>query len=1661
MTRQLINRHVGLAALLLVLISPPSSHAQIKWRSGAVPRQVKSLDEQWATIGDPRLRSEKRHIMLQFNRPLTQKDRADLDAGGVRVLGYLGDQAYFAAVDPNRLNRQTVEGLGVVSDARELSTDWKLHPMLQRGEQPTWAIVPARQVGPPKVWIAAYVMFHPDVGAVESTQAVRKHQAVIVNRLQSINGAVIELPQDAVVQLAAEDAVQYVEPALPPMGSVNNSNRTITQADIVQAPPYSLDGSAVSVMVYDGGAARASHVDFGGRLTTRDGSPLSNHATHVSGTIGGDGTASGGTWRGMAPGVTIESYGFEQAGGLQPGFLYTDPGDLETDYGDAINNYGAVLANNSIGTNTAPNGFPCSWEGDYGVTSALIDSVVRGGLGAPIRIVWANGNERSSGRCGTTYHTTAPPACAKNHITVGALNSNDDSVTFFTSWGPTDDDRLKPDVSAPGCQVGGDGGVTSCSSASDTAYTVFCGTSMAAPSVTGLSALLLEDYRAQFPGAPDFSNATLKSLLAHNAQDIEEVGPDYKSGYGSVRIQQTIDFMRTGNFFEDQVDQGIGQTILVVIGPQDTQLKATLAWDDPPAVPNVNPALVNDLDLRVFDPSGAQHFPWTLGGLANPSAPAVRTQADHVNNIEQVLVDAPTPGVWTIEVFGFNVPQGPQSYSLCISPSFVGDCNRNGVNDADDVAGGTSEDCNANLVPDECEPSEDCNSNGVRDICDIGAGFADINSNNILDVCEPDCNSNAIPDAFEISTGATPDCNDNAVPDECDLAQGTSGDCDTNGVPDECDPDCNNNGVADGCDISGGTSMDCGGEGVPDECESDCNNNGIADACDIASSHSQDIDGNGFPDECAKLFVDADATGIGDGSNWLNAYPSLQDALTFAAANVQISEVWVATGTYTPANTNGDRNATFQLRNNLALYGGFAGWESSVSQRDPVVNETILSGDLNGDDPPGWGNMGENSYHVVTAINISASAVLDGFTVKRGWSWQSTGVNSGGAGIYLSSASPLIVRCKITENLAHFGAGMISLDSSPTIRQCSFIGNLASDGRGGAIYCSSSLPNTVFIEGCQFLNNEATVAANSGAGGAIYSSFDTVLDIQDSLFEGNVARWRFTAASFDAPGGAILSQTDGSHIKRCIFRSNRAHTGGAIWIGGDMMVDNCLFVDNEAFRQSNGAFDFGGFGGAVYTFLGHMDIDRSTFYANFAPSFGGVYAGGGADVTNSILWGNLSTEIAAPIRDYNLAGIFNVTYSCVEGLLTPEPGEDPPDPNAYPTVIVVDPLWIDADGADNIPGTVDDDLRLSPTSPAIDTGDPTYSGDGAVDLDTKPRVLCGIVDMGAYETSTGDYTCNQAPDPTNFANWTACMTSPAATTVWPDCDVYDFDLDNDVDLVDFAHFQSIFISGVPFLDPPATITGQVSYGGAAMGPIHVTATQVEDSAFVYTTTINAPGPYSIDVLLAGTYTLTAYLDANSNGQQEPTEPVAIYPANPVAVASAGQVVGGIDLSLAGTFDISGTVLTSGGSPSFGVTMTLTGAQGGSTTSDGSGQYTFTNLAEGAYTVTPTHASRYFYPFDATVNLSGANATGVDFVSHNFPAGEVDSEVMGAVTAVDVAGFNLTVDVAGSPQTFFVYAGTIFGGDASKLDEVQVGWTATVQYYSSANLAAEVDAASGN
>ncbi len=588
-----------------------TAHGEVRFRDGSViDGPAQSLAAKADTVAGISAKGSER-ALVRFDGPVSKSQQDQLAANGVTLLDYAGGYAYFARIDVGRAGARAAS-LGSLRSIHEIDSAWKLHPQLNDGKAPDYTVVGVERGSNDKsqpvtdTVVAVNILFHRDVDAAgKGTAAIQSIGGRVERQLRSINAVVAHIPLSRVAELAKSDEVLYIEPPIPALTELNDSNRIITEVDDLQTAPYNLDGTGVTAFIFDSGDMLANHPDHMSRLTVIDSDSVSDHSTHVGGTVGGDGSASGGTNRGMAPNVTLLSAGFDFDG--TGTFLYTNPGDIEVDYTNAFVNHGADISNNSIGSNVEPNGFNCAWQGDYGMTAAVIDSMVRGGLtGSPMRVVWAAGNERTGTRCNVEgfgdYMSVPPPSGAKNSIAVGALNSNDDSMTSFSSWGPTDDGRLVPAVSAPGCQSNDDNGVTSTSSSGG--YNSKCGTSMAAPTVTGIGALLIQDYRANFPELPIFRNSFLKAILAHTAADLGNPGPDYSFGYGSVRAKEAVDQLRTGNFTEDEVAQGQTYGAVAVVAFGDPELKITLAWDDAAGVPlAAAEALVNDLDSIVTSPS--------------------------------------------------------------------------------------------------------------------------------------------------------------------------------------------------------------------------------------------------------------------------------------------------------------------------------------------------------------------------------------------------------------------------------------------------------------------------------------------------------------------------------------------------------------------------------------------------------------------------------------------------------------------------------------------------------------------------------------------------------------------------------------------------------------------------------------------------------------------------------------------------------------------------------------------------------------------------------------------------------------------------------------------------------------------------------------------------
>jgi hypothetical protein len=286
-----------------------------------------------------------------------------------------------------------------------------------------------------------------------------------------------------------------------------------------------------------------------------------------------------------------------------------------------------------------------------------------------------------------------------------------------------------------------------------------------------------------------------------------------------------------------------------------------------------------------------------------------------------------------------------------------------------------------------------------------------------------------------------------------------------------------------------------------------------------------------FCDGTCVWHVDADAPGANTGSNWTHAFNYLQDALAVAAPGDTIK---VAEGTYKPdeggGQTPGDITATFDLIDDVVIEGGYGGFgEADPDARDTEAYETILSGDLQGNDGPDFTNNADNSHHVVRAVISGGSAVLDGFTVTAG---NAVGLNptGQGGGIYIGNGSPVLVNCTFIRNKAVRGGGasnMGSLSDNPSFISCKFIGNLA-DGPGGAMESQRGEPS---LTSCVLSGNVST-----GSGGGLFNMGTSNATMTNCTLSNNSA---------GGSGGGVYCSwaTAGVEVLNCILWGNSDSSG--------------------------------------------------------------------------------------------------------------------------------------------------------------------------------------------------------------------------------------------------------------------------------------------------------------------------------------------------------------------------------------------------------------------------------------------------------------------------------------------------------------------------------------
>src|SRR6218665_1854829 len=419
----------------------------------------------------------------------------------------------------------------------------------------------------------------------------------------------------------------------------------------------SIEGDGMLAGVWDAGSPLLTHELFSNRVSLADNSPyLHPHSSHVAGTIIGTDVVQNGTARGMAFKGNANSY------------------DWDNDVAEVANAAanGLLISNHSYGYN--PYYYGVEKFGKYDEDSKAFDEIH---FNAPYyQMVCSAGNSRIYGvnTEKNGFDLITGHALGKNVITVAAVeevlnytNASSVIMSDFSSWGPSDDGRIKPDISAKGVHT------FSAVDGSNSSYAYYNGTSMASPSVAG-TLLLLQQYYNQLNN--NYMKASsLKGLMIHSADEAGIApGPDYKFGWGLINAEKAANIIKNKNLFSKIEENTLtnGETKEIILNSDGANpLVVTLAWTDPMGnlpsntLDDPTPNLVNDLDI-VISRDGIEYYPWKL----NPSSvnAAATKGVNNLDNVEKIELDAPAAGTYllTIKHKGTLVNQS-QNYSLIVS----------------------------------------------------------------------------------------------------------------------------------------------------------------------------------------------------------------------------------------------------------------------------------------------------------------------------------------------------------------------------------------------------------------------------------------------------------------------------------------------------------------------------------------------------------------------------------------------------------------------------------------------------------------------------------------------------------------------------------------------------------------------------------------------------------------------------------------------------------------------------------------------------------------------------------------------------------------------------------------------------------------------------------
>ncbi|MCB9354802.1 MAG: S8 family serine peptidase [Lewinellaceae bacterium] len=557
------------------------------------------------------------------------RTRSELEQKGLQFLSYLPEKIYLIAI-PFDFDLASLSALQPKSLV-QIQPDWKIASSLQELPYGDWAVHGDR--------VDVDVQVYPVLSIGQGAARCRAFGCTVLKEGNQNGFLKIRLRQSEVQRLAAEPWVQYLELAPEPDVPDDTRSRSMIRANMLDSEhPQGLkyNGEGVRVLVRDDGPI-GPHIDFAGRLNNQpDLDDNGIHGDGVAGVMAGAGNIDP-TAKGMAPGATVYSVRYTADFQDQTLALHTDQ--------------------NITITNTS---YSSGCNAGYTLAAQTVDQQLYNH--PTLMHVFSAGNSNGAINC-TSYgagnqwgNITGGHKMAKNAI-VAANTGPDGTIIGSSSRGPATDGRLKPDIASHGTDQE--------TTDDNNGYYVFGGTSAAAPGIAGLLAQLTHAYKSLNNGQQPEA-ALLKAAMLNTANDLGNTGPDFKYGWGHANAWRALQLFQQNRWMNGSADQGGQFNAGIQVPSGMRQARIMICWTDPPAAANVSRALVNDLDLKVQGPDGTIYLPWKLNSAPNAvtlDQPAGKGR-DSLNNVEQVVINDPQEGAYTVLVDGTEVPFGPQSFFL-------------------------------------------------------------------------------------------------------------------------------------------------------------------------------------------------------------------------------------------------------------------------------------------------------------------------------------------------------------------------------------------------------------------------------------------------------------------------------------------------------------------------------------------------------------------------------------------------------------------------------------------------------------------------------------------------------------------------------------------------------------------------------------------------------------------------------------------------------------------------------------------------------------------------------------------------------------------------------------------------------------------------------------